>query len=399
MNLISLAEKLSGEQQAPLVYDAVRCLHRGDKLAHCHACIEACPSEAIQAGRPPQFQVDACERCLACLPLCPTGAFAAEDELPRLSSCLQRLDVETLEVVCQQHKTPSLGLAGKTAAIQVRGCLAGLGTASYLQLATTSLMRVVVRTDACAACSWQTLPEQVRRQIDQAQTWLQAWQRADFVQELPSLDEPVKRPVHRADAPPMSRRDLFRGKVQEPPPIDVTSSLNPFHQRLRTINALQQLPRDAFDLSAAAPCEAGFASPIVDQSCSACGTCVRACPSGALALEQDGDEGHFQLTFALQACLACDVCAHLCPEQALTVRHEATLGQILSAPVETILFEGIVERCRRCNGSFAAHSMNDGLCSVCAFRLDNPFASRMPATLFAADASSRSGQTDVGEEI
>lgn len=186
----------------------------------------------------------------------------------------------------------------------------------------------------------------------------------------------------------VSRRDLFRGRVQEPPAVNVTSSLNPFHQRLRTLFALQQLPVSDSSLSAPVPIESGFANLNVSASCSACRACARACPSGALVLKQDEDKQHFQLTFTLQACLACDVCAHVCPEQGITLTRETTLSQILDGPPDQILCEGPLAQCTRCNGAFAAHSMEDGHCSVCAFRRRNSFTSHMPGAVLGAAASS-----------
>ena len=304
-----------------------------------------------------------------------------EDELPDVMRCLARLDVDTLELVCQQHPAPQLGLEGRSAAIQVRGCLAGLGVAAYLQLATQPLQRVVLRTDACAGCPWQSLPSEVSRQAAGARQWLQSLQRADFLEEAPALHNPVKRPVHRAGSPPVSRRDLFRGRVQEPPPVDIVSSLNPYHQRLRLLNALRRFEPGTFDREMAQTAGEGFAILVASSACSACGTCARACPTGALVLETAPDGKRFQLAFSLQACLACDACAHLCPEAALSVNHEVSLQRIYDAHDDEILLEGALGKCKRCNGRFAEDALKDGYCSVCVFRRSNPFVSRMPATL------------------
>lgn len=408
MNLISLAEKLSGEQRTPTTFDAQRCLHSKDKLSGCTACFDICPTDAIQPGSPPQFNAEACEHCFACLPACPTGAYAAEDELPDLLRCLARLDSDTMELICQHHPTPSLGLDGRTAAIQVRGCLAGLGVAAYLHLSTHTLERVIVRTDACAQCPWQSLVNRVENQVDEAKHWLRAWQRQEFIETLSILPEGVKRPLHRADSPPVSRRDLFRGHVGEPPPTDITSSLNPFHQRLRTLSALHQLTSPTGYYSIPLPQDSGFARLSVSENCSACGTCVRACPTRALALETDdgqfihGDP-RFQLTFSIQACIGCDACAHVCPEQAITVDHEQTLGDILQPPgsdssvAEETLLEVNLATCERCRGAFAAASMQDGLCSVCAYRRQNPFGSRMPPHLVKALGARKTRPQQTGE--
>ncbi len=392
MNLLSLAEKLAGEAPASLTYNVGRCLHTGDKFASCAACVEACPTAAIQPGAPPQLQAEACEHCFACLPACPTGAFAQEDELPHLLRCLARLQIDTLELICEKHPAPDLGVGGNSAAIQVRGCLAGLGAAAYLQLAATSLHSIVLRADACAGCPWRSLPAQVAQQAAQAQEWLERLQRPDFLTVISAESAAVMplepRPLHRAGAPPVSRRDLLRGRVQPPPPVDVTSSLNPYHQRLRLLKALQKLaPREAL-AGLTAPADSGFAHLSVADSCSACGVCARACPTTALLLETD-EQDRFQLTFSLQACLACDACMHLCPEEAIALHREVPLERILDLQTDEIVLQGDLAQCKRCNARYAAAALQDGLCTVCHYRRANPFGSFIPAT--APGRAGRSG--------
>ena len=57
MNLLSLAEKLAGEPQAPVAFDAARCLHSGDNFADCDACVavwricgSSCDAALLSAG-------------------------------------------------------------------------------------------------------------------------------------------------------------------------------------------------------------------------------------------------------------------------------------------------------------------------------------------------------------
>lgn len=383
MNLLSLAEKLAGEPRAAIGYDVERCLHRGDKFAQCSACVDACPTDAIQPGTPPQLRVEACARCLACLPACPTGAFAAEDELPDVLRCLARLDAETVELVCEKHPAPGTGVEGNSAAIRVKGCLAGLGAAAYLQLADSNVHQLVVRADACADCVWQSLAGQVEAQVAEAQQWLKIVQRPAFLQivtpDIVGQMSLARRPLHLAGAPPVSRRDLFRGRVQEPAQVEVVSSTNPYHQRLRLLGALRKLNHGMTDGGRLAPRESAFATLVVDPSCSACGTCARACPTSALLLESSKENDAFQLTFSLQACLACEKCVHLCPEDVIVMGRDVTANEVFAAQGDEVLVEGELAQCKRCNGRVAANALEDGLCPVCIFRRKNPFGSIMPA--------------------
>ena len=51
------------------------------KCIGCGNCAEACPTEAIAAGMPPQFDLERCIGCLCCVEICPEGAIQVRRSL------------------------------------------------------------------------------------------------------------------------------------------------------------------------------------------------------------------------------------------------------------------------------------------------------------------------------
>lgn len=131
--------------------------------------------------------------------------------------------------------------------------------------------------------------------------------------------------------------------------------------------------------------------------CTACGVCVQACPTGALALRPAA--GASELWQRSELCRGEQQCVHLCPIGAMWVQGDMRLGDLLEEP-ERRLATVASARCARCGG---VHPAEEGeLCRVCAYRAANPFGSMMPpgqavspgqaASPLAADQSRQPGQ-------
>lgn len=114
---------------------------------------------------------------------------------------------------------------------------------------------------------------------------------------------------------------------------------------------------------------------LTSSGCTACTTCVRACPTDALALTSSSDGQSVTLELETAACIGCRQCLALCPAQALTDHDVLTWPEVLRGPARKALETVEVRPCTRCRTPFAG----DGdLCQVCALRAQNPFGSWLP---------------------
>lgn len=114
--------------------------------------------------------------------------------------------------------------------------------------------------------------------------------------------------------------------------------------------------------------------------CTACGVCVKACPTDALELTytEIGTERRISsLGIVDSQCIGCRKCVELCPESAFTVEGntswETRLADTPKRPLETIP----TVKCEKCKTFFP---LKDGgtLCKTCKATRDNPFAIRWP---------------------
>ncbi|MBK8899682.1 MAG: 4Fe-4S binding protein [Anaerolineaceae bacterium] len=386
MNLLSLAERWGDAlTSVSLGFAMERCLHTADKFSTCTSCYDVCPIHAIQPGGPPTLMVESCQQCRACVPVCPTGAFAAVDEAQNLLSCTQRASAQSCELVCGLNPNVALGDASVDTAVRVRGCLAGLGMGVYLGLASQGVEKVVVRLDACADCPWQALQPRVVAQVEQAQALLGLWGRADMFSSLETEQgDWRKRPYCNVGAPPVSRRDLFRWRDDEKKSAgepEANTQTSQYHERLRFLRAIKQLQpcqESGDNISLAG---LNFALVVVSNTCTACGACARACPTGALHLETA--DSCFQLVFAPQICIACGMCAHVCAPGALSLTPDPAFAQVFGTAAEQVVQQGSLVTCSNCRTPFAAGS-EAKLCPVCEFRRQHPFGSILPPELAAS---------------
>ncbi len=87
--------------------------------------------------------------------------------------------------------------------------------------------------------------------------------------------------------------------------------------------------------------------------CTGCESCVRACPTDALACEKE-DDG-LAITFDPNLCTGCGLCARWCPEDVVQVEHITDLGALSIARTE--LYRDSQVHCERCGVAFAPASM------------------------------------------
>ena len=151
--------------------------------------------DAITVGKPPALDSEKCEICLACLPACPVGAYRADDDVADLLTCATHIEDQPVELLCGLHPHPETGAGAESIGIQIRGCLAGLGTGALLTLSALGLKRLALRTDACSACNWHSLHSEIHLQAERASRFLSAWEMTSPSPVWIRSQSPVERPL------------------------------------------------------------------------------------------------------------------------------------------------------------------------------------------------------------
>lgn len=367
MNLVklALAAERFAQSQPPISLQPFQCIRARDKSANCDICVQACPAGAIRFENGIQVNLDACIRCGLCLHLCPTETFSGSDNVPRLLYCAtQIVDHESLELVCSQHPAPELGDPKVDGVIATTGCLAALGVSAYLHMAARGVKQIRVQLDACAECPLELLQPQIETSMHNANKLLQAVGKKQVVMPATPVAKPKRRSVYYVKNPTVSRRGFFQALKHGA--RNFLPTLEGKSERQRIIDALRQLaPRD---MDQYVPGDI-FAAFSVTEVCNACAICARICPTRAL--EFTSNDTHFKLAFSPAACINCGLCTRFCTPQALQRRGSPTVGELIN-PNPTVLHNGTLIRCKKCNTRFAGKP-GETLCPTCAFRQRNPF--------------------------
>ena len=102
---------------------------------------------------------------------------------------------------------------------------------------------------------------------------------------------------------------------------------------------------------------------MVSDACTACGLCVKVCPTGALEMHQN--ETAYQLDVTVSKCLGerCRLCSLICPVKAVTVVSSSTLAEAGGGSVR-ILRAGALKPCAKC-GVPTAVVEGEALCHAC----------------------------------
>ena len=392
MKLISFAQRLAEAAEWNIIFGEQECLYSMDKYSTCEACYDICPAGAIEPGEPPVFDEAACQYCRACLITCPMGAYVYTgiDTVEALLTAVDPSDMPVIELLCELNPDFEQGTPGATAGIRVRGCLAGIGAGGYLALASHGQERIIARTEACPDCPWQPLQHRVVDQVEHAKRLLDSWGRPDVLSSaIPEVvDELKKRPFWNAESPPVSRRALFRrdrGTSPDSPDQSDVGGQYQFREHLRLLRAIKELSKiSSGDYISTSLSGFGFALITVSDECTACGTCARACPTGALEFELSSTS--FSLKFIPELCIGCGICDHVCAPKAITIDNAPDFGQVFERNGDNVLVEGGLIRCDRCGTPFASRAAKR-LCRICEFRQKNPFGSMMPPGLPAKSRS------------
>ena len=387
MNLLGVAVKLASAVNQPLALDSVRCVRANNRLSQCDRCLRACPVGALQIDSPIKLNEKTCANCGLCLHSCPVGAFTGDDGTdPLLQFLLQFPSGQIIELACLQHPEPELGASLKANVIQTDRCLGALGPSIYAWLMARGMSQVIVRLDACAECEIGKSSATMQANLVSLANLFNTGN-SPRIKMIETRDPSWKeREVIAINDVPLSRRELLRRMTQDAPKSAAralaTESVDPKtkappRERKRLLDALARVPALNREQSVQG---LGAIRLGANEKCTACGACARICPTGAIQFTVT-DQKDYRLELKIGACTDCGVCLDVC-EPAALYRDRAPSAAEFIAAEPVVLSAGGLKECTRCGARYAAQIPGD-LCSICDFRKQNPFGSRLPPAIAA----------------
>lgn len=379
MSLISTSQKAFDLTRNTIHLNSKQCAYSIDKFATCQACFDICPENAIVPGKPPTLNEEGCKNCLACLPACPVGAIQGKDAVSAILNCALRLQGGNVDLLCERHPNPSLGVDKTYTGLQIRGCLAGLGVGALVEFAMCDLKKVSLRLDGCKDCIWGDLQKIIREQYKTAEEFLNIFNIKQNIECVSVLNTKTKRPYWHAESPPISRRNLFKS-VTEQSRVSFLNSHTSNHDEHQ-----KHIGRNNFRLSKVAnhllrpikentllPSTLRMSSVTVNSVCIACGACARICPTGALHFIKKQKTATFDLSLTPSLCIGCEACTHICPANAIEVNHHPSTNEIFNGNKRISLATGNLQACEKCRALFAGKP-GEELCPICIARRQRPF--------------------------
>lgn len=343
-----------------------RCVRTRSRAAQCHACVDACPVDAVSLQGPLGSVVVNLNRCIdcgSCQAACPTESFSGAVDVANA--------VET---------------AGAALACTAERCLAALSVEDFLTLA---IRHRALRVDASGCDRCRAAPRgqrAIRGRLEEARELLEAFGLEAELQislGAASRAPPAPQPSASREASALPRRALFqmfvpgmqaelvrelalapRGKVTLDPKRVRERPLP--QRRARLLAALAQAQRrgGAGKLPASSVSIATDKVLNVD-TCTACLQCVTSCPTEAITSTRLNDA----LRFEASRCVGCGTCHDVCEPRALTVAPRFDAAAFLAGGART-LGQLSVKQCGEC-GALFKYAGGEVQCPTCHAQEDD----------------------------
>ena len=366
MQSASLSGAVNLLEGRELVEEEPLCLNLRSRLASCDRCARACHSGAL-ALSPDALQVDRekCTGCGGCVPTCPAGAlrltgFSPGRFLEALAGCPE-VHLHCTEstdggggVVIPCHKVLDARLLAASRAEGVEVIhLHGLGQ--------------------CRGCRHGGALRTLARARSRVREWLGP--AAPHLQTAAGARGSVGL-RRREDQLPVSRRAFLRlagaqaaaGAAQwlVPREADVGVADLPFFQGdTQEIHRPHPYQSALAERAANIPWMSGHPPPwrlrTLAEHCTACLTCGRRCPTGALQAQEDSRSAGIRFEPAL--CTDCGLCVSLCPVDAVETRPVRSAREV-GAPRSTLMMRRL-ERCTQCGHPFLPAQTGEISCPIC----------------------------------
>ena len=317
------------------------CMHANCKEATCTKCVDICPVDALalEEGNL-SIKSDTCKGCGLCVATCPTRAiYTAKADPKRVYDQLAASagTGEKAYVTCAQalRKTPPPGVI-------VLPCLAVMDRELWFALlAAYDNISVYQPVGACEECPYSAGEEFYTEAIATAEEWSRetvglvcdpdklkfdkkhAAQRKEFINSIFKTSVGVAKTAvpfvggagkvleainkHRREFNALQGTlNKLTGNSAEGSAASRRVNLNP--NRVLMLQALRNYKDLAEDV------ELELSETDYDV-CDGCEKCISACPTGARAIDEDGD-----VSTLVNYCIGCGLCQEICPTGACTLQ-------------------------------------------------------------------------------
>lgn len=326
----------------------------------CSLCLASCPQEAISLqGQTASIDKDQCTGCGACLPSCPNEAITSPPLEPEV------LDASLRELLAQAEDDlePKLLLITTDESAEfissVRESLPPRWGELKLPCIGALSPWLVLRAFDLGADGIAVVPcgPDCRRRC-QPERWQRSIRLVRMLLDQLGMEAERLRIFSWEGQEPQTLRILFETFVAQ---LGTMAPARPRHGRerdhgLSLIGLMRDLWRELnVDNGAITGDEIpfGFLTVQAAQSeCTLCGACRDRCPTGAVALCEQG--GVSRLLFDHSRCVACKACVKVCPEQVLQMEKVLDFARLGAT---TVLAEDRMVSCRECGKEIAPLSM------------------------------------------
>lgn len=369
-DLVDVAESLD-KRRVVVLQDS--CVAVRNRNAHCRACVEACPNDAISVDRNKiKLATTRCVDCGLCVAACPTEAIRAIE--PTASQLAQQLAVVreandgVAAVACARMAARQVADPGKFAEVPCFGRLAAVDLLSPIADGATGVLLI---DGGCSSCKYRFVSETVDAAVDSANQVLAAGgleARVSRVSEFPeamlvsetegvfgstrrgfladtmrsardiaatAADTAIKKELGIGESDNIGRRLHVsdEGTLPNIPVPGHESALN----ALYAIVGEADFQGDASDAGEGGPAIVDlpfFGAVDIDvNKCNACGMCAVFCPTSAIKRPPSSDEFSARsnvLEFSASDCVQCGLCQDVCWKKSITLRAPITADELFS---------------------------------------------------------------------
>lgn len=321
-----------------LRFDRYLCLISDHLGSACRACMAVCYQEAfsIQGGRI-RFDQSLCTDCGGCIGGCPTEAMA-------------------LEGFDEDHFALLFAGSGKRLSCKENTpCLAVFGAEHLALMALRSKAAITCDLASCEGCEYNPagqLSARITGAIDSAnhlllQLGLEALLQIQTQKDAADRRGFFKKLLHSAARSALSSDETHK-------PVDAAVTPVP-KRRILLQNALQDFDTQILD-TIDSPL---IADRAISDACTACGDCIRICPTRALNWEENGAA----LTLQANRCIDCDLCSVVCKPHAIARPEKIDARAYIAREKKTLKTFNFTE-CAVCGMPFAA-APGVSVCTPC----------------------------------